>query len=161
MKKQLSILLILISFFSSWAGESDWHLGFTPTALFNPHSRTLRYGAHLSLEKQLRGRKAMEFGILATGHPRMQNILKESELHLTGLYKTILSLGKNSYSHFKFGANLGVGSRGLLFGLGAGFEYNIVLRNRVKLFISQDNILVFRGDDRFSCGIGIGLKLPL
>lgn len=157
----LSLLFALLSILPSWAGEGDWHIGLSPSALFNPSSRTFRYGAAVSLEKQLRGRKTMEFGLLATGHKGMEDVIKESELLLTGYYKPVLSLGKNTYSLLKFGANLGFGSRGLLFGVGAGFEYNIVLRNRIKFFISQDNILVFRGDDRFSSGLSLGIKLPL
>lgn len=161
MKHLLMVLVSLVSFLPSWAGEKDWHLGVAPTILANPHTRTLRYGGLISLEKQLGGRKAMEFAFMATGNSQTKNIVKDTELLLLGYYKPVLSMGKNSYSHFKLGANLGFGQRGLLFGVGAGFEYNIVFRNRTKLFISQDNILVFRGEDRFSCGLSVGLKLPL
>lgn len=161
MKHLLMLLITLGSFLPSWSGEQDWHIGIAPTALLNPHTRTLRYGGLITLEKQLGGRKAMEFSFMATGNSQTKSIIKDTELLWLGYYKPILSMGKNSYSHFKIGANLGFGHRGLLFGVGAGFEYNIVFRNRTKLFISQDNTLVFRGEDRFSCGVSIGLKLPL
>lgn len=161
MRQVLLCLFVICSSLILKAGEHDWHLGLSPSVLLNLRSRTVRYGGSISLEKQISSRRAIEFNLMATGKRNMGNLIKNSELLLQGYYKPILSLGKNSYSHFKFGPNLGFGPRGLLFGLGAGFEYNIVFRNRVKFFISQDNILVFRGYDRFSSGISLGLKLPL
>lgn len=161
MKRYLFLLLILPYSLGLWAGENDWHIGLSPSLLFNPHTRTIRQAGVLSLEKQLSGRKAMEFSLLASANRGTEDFIKESELLLLAHYKPVLTLGKNTYSHFKLGGNLGFASQGLLFGISAGFEYNIVFRNRIKLFFSQDNILVFRGDDRFSSGISIGLKLPL
>lgn len=161
MKKYILILFIFTLLFPTvHAGERDWHFGFSPATFFNPSSRTLRYGGVISLEKQLHGRNFMEYSLTATGNNQTKDFLKESELIFAGYYKPVMNLGKNSYSLFKLGPNMGFGKR-FLFGFGAGFEYDIILKSRIKLFISQDNLLVFRGDDRFSCGVSIGIKLPL
>lgn len=161
MKQAILCIALLLCIPNLWAGEHDWHLGISPTVLFNPHSKTIKYGTGISLEKQIAQRRAIEFGVLASVNPQDKEPVKNSEILFTGYYKPILSLGKNSYSLFKLGTNIGVGNQGLLFGVGAGFEYNIVLRNRIKIFIAQDNLLVFRGNDRFSMGLSLGLKLPL
>lgn len=162
MKRLIFALLLLISTSANlFAGERDWHLGLSPMLLANPDTRSLRYGTTISLEKELSGRKFMEFNIMATANEKTKDLVQDSELLAMAYYKPVLTLGKNTYSLFRLGGTLGFGSKGLLFGVGAGFEYDIILRNRMKIFISQDNILVFRGDDRFSSAISIGLKLPL
>ena len=160
MKYLIFFSLLLLTLLPSKAGENDWYIGSSGHVLFNPSSRAVRYGASISLEKQLDGRKYIEFSLLATGYPK-SNLVKESELILQGYYKPLLSLGKNSYGVLKLGPNLGFGSIGILFGMGAGFEYDVILKNGIKLYISQDNLLVFRGDDRFSCGLSAGIRLPL
>lgn len=160
MKYLLFFSLLLLTLLPSKAGENDWYIGSSGHVFFNPSSRAVRYGASISLEKQLDGRKYIEFSMLATGYPN-SNLIKESELILQGYYKPLLSLGKNSYGVLKVGPNLGFGSIGILFGMGVGFEYDIILKNGIKLYISQDNLLVFRGDDRFSCGLSAGIRLPL
>lgn len=160
MKHILFFSLMFLSFFSALAGENDWYVTPSGHVLFNPTSRVVRYGASMSLEKQIGGHKHIEVALLATGYPN-SNLFKESELIMQGYYKPLLSLGKNSYGAVKFGPNLGFGSLGFLFGLGVGFEYDVVLHNGLKLYISQDNLLVFRGDDRFSSGLSAGIRLPL
>ena len=160
MKYLILFCLLFLSLLPSRAGENDWYIGSSGYVLFNPSSRAARYGASLSLEKQLEGRKYIEFSLLATGYPH-RNLIKESELILQGYYKPILSLGKNNYGVLKLGPNLGFGSIGLLFGVGVGFEYDVILKSGIKLYISQDNLLVFRGDDRFSCGLSAGIRLTL
>lgn len=160
MKYLILFSLLLLTLLPSKAGENDWYVGSSGHVFFNPASRAVRYGASISLEKQLDGRKYIEFSLLATGYPQ-SNLIKESELILQGYYKPLLYLGKNSYGVLKLGPNLGFGSIGILFGMGAGFEYDVILKNGIKLYISQDNLLVFRGDDRFSCGLSAGIRLPL
>jgi len=102
----------------------------------------------------------IEVTLLGTVHPN-RDLLKESELVLQGYYKPLLSLGKNSYGLLKVGPNVGFGSIGVLFGAGVGFEYGVVFKSGLKFFIAQDNLLVFRGDDRFSSGVSAGIRIPL
>lgn len=153
-------LLFLLGALRASAGENDWYVGTSGGAFFNPSSRTIRYGAALSLEKQLSGRNFIEVTLLGTVHPN-RDLLKESELVLQGYYKPLLSLGKNSYGLLKVGPNVGFGSIGVLFGAGVGFEYGVVFKSGLKFFIAQDNLLVFRGDDRFSSGVSAGIRIPL
>lgn len=162
MKKYILLSFILTLLLPTvQAGEKDWHIGLSPTVLLNPNSRTFRYGGSISLEKQLKSRNLMEFNLWMTGDKQTKDILKDSEIILSGYYKPVMSLGKNSYSLFKWGPSMGFGQSGFLFGVSAGFEYDIVFKSRVKMFISQENSLLFRSANRVSCGLSIGFRIPL
>lgn len=104
----------------------------------------------------------MELNLWMTKDKRTKDILKDSEIILTGYYKPVMSLGKNSYSLFKWGPSTqdSVNPDSSSDYQPAG-EYDIVFKNRVKMFISRENNLLFRSANRFSCGLSIGFRNSL
>ncbi len=90
-----------------------------------------------------------------------QGTFKKADYSLLGYYKPSIYLGKNDNAYISFGGNLGSGAKGITFGLNLSLEYAYTFRNRVKLFISQDNLLVFRTDNLLISGVSVGIKIPL
>ncbi|TFH94900.1 hypothetical protein [Porphyromonas levii] len=144
------------------AGENDWHIYFSPTYYLNPLNRTSLQGGQIGFEKELTRRKMAGFAVVVRD-PVLYNqgTFKTADYSLLGYYKPSIYLGKNDNAYISVGGNLGSGSKGITFGLNLSLEYAYTFRNRMKLFISQDNLLVFRTDNLLISGISAGIKIPL
>ncbi len=165
MSKFIKFLLVFSLLFgyqnNVFAGNRDWHIGISPSVYVNPFSRNVLYGLGINLEKEISHRNYWGISLLTYDVDISSSFFKDCEYNLLCYWKPMLSIGKNNYSTLKFGGNIGSSNKGITFGLNAGIEYNIVLRNRIKFFISQDNLLVFRGNETFLSSLSIGLKIPL
>ena len=163
--KLKSILLALVLLCASLpmkAGENDWYLFLSPTYFLNPLQRTTFQGVQLGFEKQLSRSSIAGFTVFAREKALYtKGTFATAEYSLAGYWKPNIAIGKNSDLYLSMGGNVGSGRIGITFGLNLGLEYDITLFNRVKLFIAQDNLLVFRSDERLISGISIGVKIPL
>lgn len=165
MKKIYTLIIAIIALLTcqnSQAGENDWHLYLSPTYFVNPLARHLLQGGQVGFEKELSRRRLVGFAIVARD-PSLysERSFKTAEYSLAGYYKPPLYLGKNDNLYISFGGNMGSGFKGFTFGLNLGLEYEISLRNRVKLYIAQDNLLVFRSENLLVSGLSLGIKIPL
>lgn len=165
MRKIYTLIMAVLAFctcYTSKAGENDWHLHLSPTYFINPLARNLIQGGQIGLEKELSRRRLTGFSLVVRD-PNLygQGTFKSAEYSLMGYYKPPIYLGKNDNMYVSFGGNIGSGFKGFTFGLNLGLEYEITLRNRMKLFIAQENLLVFRSSDLLISGLSIGLKVPL
>lgn len=158
----IAIVLASISIVSMRAGENDWHIYFSPTYYLNPLHRTSLQGGLIGFEKELTRRRMAGFAVVVRD-PVLYNqgTFKKADYSLLGYYKPSIYLGKNDNAYISFGGNLGSGAKGITFGLNLSLEYAYTFRNRVKLFISQDNLLVFRTDNLLISGVSVGIKIPL
>ena len=157
----LTVFLSLLSV-NLYAGENDWYMLFSPSCFVNPLQRHSLQGVQLGFEKELSGRNITGFSVFGRSKQLYRKAdFKDAEYSLVGYYKPSVATGKNSNLYVSVGGNVGSGSKGVTFGLNLGFEYNLTLPNRMKVFVSQDNLLVFRSDDRLISGLSIGVKIPL
>lgn len=156
------MVVATISTLSMRAGENDWHIYFSPTYYLNPLNRTVLQGGQIGFEKELTRRRMAGFSLVVRD-PTLYNqgSFKTADYSLLGYYKPSIYLGKNDNAYISVGGNLGSGSKGITFGLNLSLEYAYTFRNRIKLFISQDNLLVFRTDNLLISGISAGIKIPL
>lgn len=158
----VTIVMLLCSTTTMRAGENDWHLYFAPSYYLNPLARNTLQGGQIGFEKEFSHRRIAGFALTVREHELFEKAtFKTAEYSLSGYYKPSLYLGKNDNFYLSMGGNIGSGNKGFTFGLNLGLEYSITFRNRMKLYFSQDNLLVFRSDNLLISGFSIGLKIPL
>lgn len=145
------------------AGDNDWYFFLSPSYYINPLARKLHQGLSIGFEKEISRRQVAGFSLVAREKSLYtQGTFAIADYSLTGFYKPALWSGKNDNIHLSMGGNIGSGkSKGFTFGLNLGLEYSITFRNRMKLFVAQENLLVFRSDNLLISGLLIGIKIPL
>lgn len=158
----IAVLTLAISI-TMKAGENDWYFFLSPSYYINPIARNLHQGLSLGFEKEISRRQIAGFSIVAREKSLYtQGSFAIADYSLTGFYKSALWSGKNDNIHLSMGGNIGSGkSKGFTFGLNLGIEYSISLSNRMKLFVAQENLLVFRSDNLLLSGLSLGIKIPL
>lgn len=164
--KQIRIIIvaivILLFNITMQAGENDWHAYLSPSYFLNPLARNTLQGGQIGFEKELSRRRLTGFSIIVRDKELFSKAsFSKAEYSLLGYYKPALYLGKNDNLYFGIGANIGSGNKGFTFGLNLGLEYSITFRNRMKIFIAQDNLLIFRSENLLISGVSVGLKIPL
>ena len=164
--KRLYILIVaivaVVTCNTAKAGENDWHLFLSPNYFINPFARHFVQGGQIGFEKELSRRRLVGFSMVVRDTDLYnRGAFKTAEYSLIGYYKPSIYLGKNDNMYLSFGGNIGSARKGVTFGLNLAIEYEITLRNRLKFFIAQDNLLVFRSDNLLISGLSIGIKIPL
>lgn len=161
--KLLAIATLLVALaLPMQAGVNDWYLWLSPGYYLNPLQRHGLGGVSVGLEKQIS--RANTAGLSVYTRDRdlyTAGNFDTAEYGLTGYWKPTLALWKNQDLYLSLGGNLGTGQSGVTFGLNLGLEYAITLYSGIKLFVAQDNLLVFRSDERLVCGLSVGVKIPL
>ena len=165
MKKTVILLISLLFTIMAKAGDGDTHVGFTAGLLYH---NTLN--STLSYEKELAYGNAYEL-LIDCGNkwekdPVCGKVCDKSfwKGYYWGLgvdYKYLLSRGKNTLFHLRFGPQIGANKGKFDFGVELGFEYTIISYKGIEFCLIQKNQMMLRSNDRFRNGLLIGVKIPL
>ena len=164
MKKIYLVMLSLMIAVGASAGEKDEYFRFEAGFLFNS---TLN--ATVGYERELSYTDALEFfgevGDRWEEDPVCGKVCRESffkNYYWDGgvAYKKCLKRMKNSTFRLRLGPQMGAVRGNFFMGVECGFEYNLVLPNRVQLSVTQKNQVSFLHGDTFRNGLLVGLKIP-
>lgn len=76
-------------------------------------------------------------------------------------YKPCVSRGKNTFSRFRFGADVGTCTRSFAAGLEVGYEWIYTLENRLQVVLQEKSEVTFWNKPRFKNGVLVGVRIPL
>ena len=164
MKKLGFVVVSLFCVTSAFAGQGDEFFTLNGGYLYN---NTLN--ATLVYERELAYTDALELyaevGDRWEEDPVCGKVCRESffnNYYWDGgiAYKKCIKRMKNSTFRFRFGPQMGAVRGNFFMALECGFEYNVVLPNRVQLSITQKNQVSFLHGDSFRNGLLVGLKIP-
>ena len=164
MRKVGVLIVSLLSVTSAFAWEGDEFLTLNGGFLFNS---TLN--ASLGYERELSYTDALEFygevGDRWEKDPVCGKVCRESffkNYYWDGgiAYKKCLKRMKNSTFRLRLGPQMGAVRGRFFMAVECGFEYNVVLYNRVQLSVTQKNQVGFLHGDTFRNGLLVGLKIP-
>ena len=164
MKKLCLVMVSLLCVTAAFAGQGDGYLSLNGGFLFNS---TLN--ATLGYERELSYTDALEFfgevGDRWEEDPVCGKVCHESffkNYYWDGgvAYKKCLKRMKNSTFRLRLGPQMGAVKGRFFMALECGFEYNVILPNRVQLSVTQKNQVGFLHGDSFRNGLLVGLKIP-
>lgn len=164
MKKLAFVIVSLLFVTTAFAGQGDEFFSLNGGFLFNS---TLN--ATLGYERELSYSDAMEFygevGNRWEKDPVCGKVCRESffkNYYWDGgvAYKKCLKRMKNSMFRLRLGPQMGAVRGSFFMAVECGFEYNVVLPNRVQLSVIQKNQVSFLHGDTFRNGLLVGLKIP-
>ena len=148
MKKLCLVIVSLLCVTTAFAGQGDGYLSLNGGFLFNS---TLN--ATLGYERELSYTDALEFFGEVGDRWEVDPVCGVA-------YKKCLKRMKNSTFRLRLGPQMGAVKGRFFMALECGFEYNVILPNRVQLSVTQKNQVGFLHGDSFRNGLLVGLKIP-
>lgn len=96
------------------------------------------------------------------GHITKESFWKNYNTWLLGFaYKPCVSRGRNHHGNVRLGGCGGSDLSKFIGGVNIGYEHSFALYHGVEFFFQLREDIIFRTDDVFRTGVGLGFKFPL